>query len=145
MHLNKGVFDLSTTYYLTNVKKKESYDRFLEFWQTEIVEMIEEKIKAYCKKNTDNYVNSDFAEELIESTSISSLRWGPDICDRAEGERIGTSTAKAFYWDRLSIDCHCIYSYESLLRFLKSHPEYSITDEYNKTVCAEEFENICKK
>ena len=137
---------MSTCYYLIENKKKQEYDRLINFWGKTLYPKVKELVEKYFEENQGSFINEDTLEEVLDDSSISNLKYCP-INDDSFVIKIGTSTAQHFYWSKENIADYdgIIYDLESLEKFLNNNKNYLIYDEYNKIISLETFRDIVSK
>lgn len=135
---------MSTEYFISNRNKREEIQAFNKFWEEKLIAGLKTQINNYCNEVDGDYVNINFAEDIIMD-KVSKISYAPADTTSYE-TKIGSSRWNGkrtlFQWEGACINDHVIRDEMSLVDFFADkdiQKQYYITDEYNAEYTFNEF------
>lgn len=137
---------MPTIFYLTNREKKEEILSFNRFWEEYLIPGLKAQIKGYCEEISGEYVNTDFAERIINDiiSSISSTPKNPSSYETEIGVSRWNGKRVLFLWEGAYIKDKIIRDETSLVDFFKiraNQERYCIVDEHDVEYTIDSFLN----
>jgi hypothetical protein len=137
---------MSTAYYVADVKKKEEYDNFIDFWTNTLPAEVMSKIKSFCSEYNGRYINGKESKGLLEDSedAIRKIRYECPLNYDDYLTEIGTATSTSFHWsgESMNLGADCFIDFDSVKKFIGNNPDYAIFNEYDEPVTLEQFEKI---
>lgn len=118
---------MSVNYYLRNTARYKDCEKLSSYWDDGFKDDVYNLIYKYAKQHS---ISEEISDEVINEIK-ERLTYFP-ISEDYYDQKIGYSSGGKFYFSYDHYSSIAIHTIDELKKFLETHPEYKLVDEYGE-------------